>query len=368
MTTTTKTRKTAATTTDGPTVSEALALVKQRESEQAERLDAEAALDVRLENGDDTVTAEDLTAAASAVKRAGLLLSAAHKALTKARDDASRAAAQASPDIAEMLHRLITENVIELGLYGVPVVIVKNFRTDLDEVTAPSIVLYQSRETTKDTHYGTIGGECFVGFVTSPQARLNVNGDVMHRIKALAVQTKGAGQLDRFSPGFAVKEIREGVELTVSGFTVKGSFPDVPTVAAVPSDRLMGTFAARVVGAVRNGAGTLTQRGVVIGNGDSAALVSNVRCETSSSRLASTREENGTIRRTVEVEVVAGAKGIDSNEMHQRVSLVLGQFVGEFVAGMGRIEAVDSAKGEPLQGGVRKVTAQFVFASQAPAA
>jgi hypothetical protein len=341
-------------------LADALALVRKREVEHVEAQAAEAALEIRLRNGDDTVTTEALTKAGNAIRRAGLLLEAARQGLTNTKSKESKAAAVASPDIAELISEVLTENVMPLSLLGVPVTVAESLPTETPDVV-PSIVLVQDKATRTNLLTGTIDGECVLGFIYGEAVPLDVQR-VRGGIREIA-QRERLGDVETFNDAPATS-LGGGVELKAIAVRVKGAQPEIPTVTESPAEHRFHAFTQGVAASIKRQAGYAKRQGVAFGSGDSGRYVSNVQASVSSSRVVDiNRGSDGVVRRTVEVTITAQAPNVHGDALADRMVRILNEEEGSFASGLGRVESVNVARIEP-SGSARSMTVQFVLVSR----
>ncbi|MFE2335057.1 hypothetical protein [Streptomyces coelicoflavus] len=341
-------------------VADASALVRKREAELSEAVEAELGFERRLMEGDDSVTTSDMTEAGNASKRARLLLEAARKNLATAKAEASKAAAEASPDAAELVADLFAENQFAFGAFGVPVNIVSKL-SDTAPSNLPTIEITQD-QATELTLSGTVNGRAVVAFFTDASVSLAHAETLGAKLPEVVRSGDRAIEAQRFSAG-APLDLGNGVTRRTIGFAIRGIKPEIPTITGEPADHVIQGFGRNVVSAVKQRSGYVKRKGVGFGNGDASGYVSTVHASLGSVALADSRESGGIVRRTLEVDFTAQVMNVHGDEVKQRVSQVIEGMAGEFESYLGRIE---SASVQRIQAGgdARGFSARFVVVSK----
>lgn len=362
VTTTPKTAPLIPTMHPTEVVAGALAVVRQREQEMADAVAAEAALDLRLDRGDEGVSGSMMTSAGNETLRATRLLDAARKTLALAKTAEAKATAMGSPDVAEMVAALVAGNAIHLGLFGIPVSVVDNPPTEAPE-QVPCIVTWQDKPTKRDALSSVFSGECQIGFITGEGHALDTTGKIRNGIVALS--REGGGTIRMFN-NTPVTTLGGGVQMKALTAVVAGATPELPDyVASLPAS-ILDLFADSIGKAVKWGAGTNTERGIVIGNGGADQLISDVLVRSATAKIVSTKQDSDDkVRRAVEVRIVAHCESRRGNDLGAMLDRIMSRQVGAFVGPVGRITDVTAAPGGPAEAGGREAVALYTFTSQA---
>jgi hypothetical protein len=359
MTTKTKTKNS---TTTADALAEAQTMANARAIELRQARDARAALDARLAAGDDAVTTTDLIEADATVKRAGTLLIVARKNLADAAAADERARAEASPDVARMLARLIEDHGPALGLYGVPI----TMGDPPADQAAPGVYIWQMKPTQWDVNTGMGQGMCL----------LHIIADVSYadRLQSLCAglsdkaRAESAASLDFGSGGSRTYGAGlVGWTKIVTGKTIR---PMIPTLTGTtPPAFLSNGLATAVRDAVQERPGLYRETGVRIGAGMQGSRVAMVSCISDPpTHAGATTDSDGLIRRVYEIGFDTYSREMDGDGLVKNASMAIESLAGEFRSGLGRIESATLTKVGPAgrDGQGRQGTARIVLVSRKP--
>jgi hypothetical protein len=355
VTSTTKNTSTKTATKAEPTVEEALALVRQREDEHQAAEASEAALEARLDSGDDSVTATDIMVAATEIKRAATLLSAAQHIAGRAK--------RTAPFTPELAHILVDEIGKSLR---VACEVVETFPNEVP-ATLPVAFIRQPKAHTRDTINGNIAGAVEVAFY---RTELHVAASA-ERVEdslgtgAVAVRVNDGGSRD----------LSNGVVADTLRMTVKSAWLDVPEISgevqdwrishlaqslphiAVAQDRFLATDAA----------------GVITGkSGDATRRKGSLSASNTNPRVVSAVVTEGVRRIVIEASVSVTPTGSRHNEysgddIQRIVRTTIERLAGQPFAGVGRCADATVVSIIPGTKGLRSRTGtgRFTFVSQA---
>lgn len=322
-------------------VGNAQSKVTQFEHEHSVALNWKEGLTARLANGDDTVTTTALLEADAEIRRTGDLLAAARKSLTAAERDADKAAAMSNPDVAGIVVKLLQDNAIPFGLYGVPINLGEPPAVDSTTVT-PAIFAVQRATSKYDTVTGAGKGSCVLYFYGSQSNGTVLDSTLIVDMLQRAAESAEVGTIDRaggksWTHGDIV--IR-GVNLAMSDLR-----PDIPTLAGEPVSHWVNALGSLVRVAVEQRPGGFRERGVVMGGGWAQALVSRVRCSVEPPKLTrSAKSSDGLVRREYEVDVTTFSQDLDGDAQRDNLIAAVDGLSGTWVEGVGRVETAGLTK------------------------
>ncbi|MFI7661783.1 hypothetical protein ACIBTW_23155 [Micromonospora parva] len=330
---TTKT-KTTRTATDiaAEKLTEALALVDQRQAEHEQAEETAAELVARLTRGDDKVTALDLVTAEAEITRLGYLIAAAKNAVKPAERALDSAQAIDSPTLARFVAERIEADPFAFGVYGMPVVI------NADDRSKPGVYVNQANATKTEPATGLMSGR--VGITVVTPNGTPVDGAVILAGLAGIEATGAALVTTHASPSPA------GVTVDVRLSKVK---PDVPTLPAEVDRNALRTFGLDLADDIAARGGTYSQSasdpysgGMYGGNGlwDGAGnSLKKIVSGFDGATVTSQKRDGDREKRTVRVVLGLASSKVGQNLISECTHAAVGNMVGEFAPGVGRITA-----------------------------
>ena len=316
------TPRSKATISPAVALAKALALVAERETLHAEAEEHESDLVARLTSGDDGVTAVELVQAEAAIRRAGILLEAARRAVPGAERAVELHEAQTNPTLAHWMRDIIEGHAFDFGLFGFPVHVVPELPSKLD---TPAVYLFQTEPTRSNAETGIHAGT--VKLVVA------VPAGVKFRVEQ--IETGIAEVLDR--PGLAkttVFTIDQGSAHHVN-LSMDNVRPLIPTMQEEFDERWIEQFSFDVRDAVAKSGGS------IIHNANTAYEITSTRIHATvaSRRVVKAEKSGGMLRRIIVVGVNATSKH-EVSDLSDKAKNAVESLKGNFVPALGRVEQV----------------------------
>ncbi|MFI7429263.1 hypothetical protein ACIBPB_19930 [Micromonospora sp. NPDC049836] len=320
-------------------LTEALALVDQRQAEHEQAEETAAELVARLTRGDDKVSALDLVTAEAEITRLGYLIEAARKAVKPAERALDSAQAIDSPTLARFVAERIEADPFAFGVFGLTVAI------NADDRSKPGVYIGQASATTTNPATGIMSGQVGIT-VVSPNGS-PIDGAAM--LAGLArIEASGAALVStNASPS------PQGVTVDVRLSNVK---PDVPALPAEVDSNALRNFALDLIDSITNRGGRSNQRtsdpyggGLYGGNGlwDQAAKVKNIGSALNTVTVTNRGRDGDQERRTVRVVFDLTSRVVGTRQIGEYTRNSVGKLVGEVAAGIGRIKAAHVVSEQP---------------------
>lgn len=332
-------------------VAEAEELVKAREALHADAVNTESALLQRLEEGDETVTADDLTTAANEKRRAELLLAAAKKSLAQAQREASHIRAVANPEVADLVATLLTENLLGLGLYGVPISVVADLPSDIAE-RVPSVFVIQSQAAKHDVITGLADGSCDVVFAYNIADPIDIT-KVRFALEQIRNSDKRLTSVETYK-NRPTKIINDDVEAKPIAVHIRGLKPEVPTIVGDPQPWRLNQFTEVIANEVHKAIGRYGRKGVQAGSGGFAnSSVSLAKVNVFNLRIVDSEDINEILTTTYECRIAAQlppsavGHGTIADALHKAVA----EMNDKFVSAVGRVVSAELFDLGPAQYG-----------------
>lgn len=336
-------------------LAEAHALVAQRETEHEQANQAADKLFARLDSGDDAVTALDIATVEAEIRRTQHLVKMARKRIPEAERAVKLYEGRTNPVLAEYLRGIIEANRFNVGLFGVPVEVVPQRP---EKLTAPAAYLWQTEGADYDTTTGRMTGMAHL-LVTVPADGLSTILEACITGIYKLVHHAGHG------------EVRDSVVMRSDHFVLSVFLKNLEPLMPVISERSTATgitLAQHLGGLVA----VRSKQYVVDPRSDRWANVHTVMYRSASGEVVSQSREGDTVRRKVQVQFMAHGidRHVDIPDLSRFVVGGVGDVVGDFSPGLGRVESAKVVSEEPTMFGSRPgitVMAELILISKVAA-
>lgn len=339
----------------------AVALAAGRRQALAAATEALEVLNDRLDEGDDSVTSQDVALASAEIDRATRLLSAAEAQAEQAR----RARINTSKDLAEALAPVVSDLLL-----GLPVACAFARPTSVPSAL-PTALLVQSVEAEANVKTGTVKGAVDLLLYRSPMHRALNAAEVKRALAVAGIEARA----ELRSTTDHGDTYADAVHVAV----LSGAAAAVPVLAGAPTVGALQRLGWQVADTIGQGTRRYTPLGsdslpTTFGAHSTYSYPVKVSTGTPAVIGDSTGSDGS---RSITVEVLAEAridKGSSFPDLLAQVTEAMRAQVGAFALGLGRVAAVDVEGSESLPREDRDddrrhgiaVRARFVLASRLP--